>query len=134
MPHSRQACSSTIKNIGFQVANHHQCIAEQTTGQLVQQKELAYLEGELLDDYLNDMRIAQRYAKINRSTMLKRIARHMGWQLESVVDSDHNYIGDDGVLRKGATDAREGQLVIIPINIRDGAILGRGLGNFRLEQ
>ena len=120
---------SGSRGLGFQVANHHQRIAEKTTGQLVQQKELAYLKGDLLDDYLNDMRIAQHYAKINRSTMLERIARHRGWQLESVVDSVHNYIGDDGVLRKGATDARDGQLVIIPINMRDGAILGRGLGN-----
>lgn len=75
------------------------------------------------------MRIAQRYAKVNRSTLLERIARHMNWQLDSIVDSVHNYIGEDGVLRKGATDARDGQLVIIPINMRDGAILGRGLGN-----
>lgn len=120
---------SGSRGLGFQVANHHQRIAEETTGHLVQHKDLAYLEGKLLADYLNDMRIAQRYAKLNRSTMLERIARHMGWQLDSIVDSVHNYIGEDGILRKGATDARDGQLVIIPINMRDGAILGRGLGN-----
>lgn len=120
---------SGSRGLGFQVANHHQRIAEKATDHLVQHKDLAYLEGDLLEDYLKDMRIAQRYAKINRSTLLERIARHMNWQLDSIVDSVHNYIGEDGVLRKGATDARDGQLVIIPINMRDGAILGRGLGN-----
>lgn len=120
---------SGSRGLGFQVANYHQRIAEQATGHLVQHKDLAYLEGELLENYLNDMRIAQHYAAINRSIMLERIADHMDWQLETIVDSIHNYIGEDGVLRKGATDARTGQLVIIPINMRDGAILGRGLGN-----
>ena len=37
---------SGSRGLGFQVANHHQRIAKKTTGQLVQQKDLAYLEGE----------------------------------------------------------------------------------------
>ena len=34
-----------------------------------------------------------------------------------------------GILRKGAISARQGERVIVPLNMRDGAVLGRGLGN-----
>ena len=45
----------------------------------------------------------------------------------------HNYVDFAGahhpILRKGAISARDGERVIIPINMRDGIILGTGLGN-----
>lgn len=42
----------------------------------------------------------------------------------------HNYISpEDHILRKGAISAKKGELVLIPINMRDGAILGIGKGN-----
>ena len=44
----------------------------------------------------------------------------------------HNYIDfsqEPPILRKGAISAREGQPVVIPVNMRDGIILGTGLGN-----
>ena len=37
----------------------------------------------------------------------------------------HNYIDSDFILRKGAISAKEGEHVIIPINMKDGVILGR---------
>lgn len=33
------------------------------------------------------------------------------------------------ILRKGAISARKNEAVIIPVNMRDGIILGRGIGN-----
>lgn len=41
----------------------------------------------------------------------------------------HNYIGADNILRKGAISANIGEKVIIPINMRDGSIIGIGKGN-----
>lgn len=41
----------------------------------------------------------------------------------------HNYIGNDNVLRKGAICALKNKKVIIPINMRDGSIIGIGKGN-----
>ena len=41
----------------------------------------------------------------------------------------HNYIDTEHmILRKGAISARLGERVIIPLNMRDGAILATGLG------
>ena len=41
----------------------------------------------------------------------------------------HNYIDEYRILRKGAISARLGERVVIPLNMRDGALIGRGLGN-----
>ena len=42
----------------------------------------------------------------------------------------HNYIdAEHGILRKGAISARVGERVVIPLNMRDGVILGVGRGN-----
>ena len=46
--------------------------------------------------------------------------------------SIHNYVDfneDVPIIRKGAVSAKNQELVIIPINMRDGVILGAGLGN-----
>ena len=39
--------------------------------------ELAYLTGQLKEDYLHDMQIVQEYAKLNRTVILEEIARKM---------------------------------------------------------
>lgn len=42
----------------------------------------------------------------------------------------HNYVDvDNHLIRKGAIDASEGALCIIPLNMRDGILLGLGKGN-----
>lgn len=93
-------------------------------------KELAYLEGDLLLAYLNDMEIAQHFAVENRSLIAESIIDKMGWKLISSFDSIHNYIDLDGrILRKGATDASKGKYLVIPLNMRDGAIIAKGKGN-----
>ena len=92
--------------------------------------EYAYLEGEYRDAYLHDMKICQEFAKLNRYIMAKRIATHMGWNLDNYFESVHNYISfEDNIVRKGAISAKEGEPVIIPINMRDGCIIGVGKGN-----
>ncbi|MGG1071325.1 RtcB family protein [Priestia megaterium] len=94
------------------------------------QKELAYAEGQLFDDYMNDMKIAQHYALLNRKAMVDEIVRRMGWNVVDSFTTIHNYIDmENMILRKGAISAQKGERVIIPINMRDGSIIATGLGN-----
>ncbi len=95
-------------------------------------KELAYLTGEHLAEYLHDMAIAQEYAGLNRETMLGIICRAMGITPESVFQTIHNYIEQDGrevILRKGAVSAKAGETLVIPMNMRDGSLICVGKGN-----
>lgn len=42
----------------------------------------------------------------------------------------HNYVDvENGIIRKGAIDASLGKICIIPLNMRDGILLGIGKGN-----
>ena len=91
--------------------------------------ELTYLTGQLKEDYLHDLQIVQDYAKLNRTVILEEIARKMKWKVLENVSICHNYIDESGVLRKGAISAKKGEQVIIPINMRDGILLGTGKGN-----
>lgn len=93
-------------------------------------KELAHLEGSDFDDYIADMRIVQRYASVNRSTMAGFILTAMGWNPKGLFETIHNYIDTDAmILRKGAVRADAGEKLIIPMNMRDGSLICIGKGN-----
>lgn len=93
-------------------------------------KPLAWASGEVMEDYLHDMEIVQAFAMANRWVILHDILYEMGWKVQRGVDSVHNYIdGKSGILRKGAVSARNGKELIIPLNMRDGALLCVGKGN-----
>ena len=93
-------------------------------------KPLAYLEGHLLENYLHDMAIAQRYADLNRKAMMDTILKGMGLKAADRFTTVHNYIDlQAGILRKGAVSAREGERLLIPINMRDGSLICIGRGN-----
>ena len=94
--------------------------------------ELTYLEGDLMGAYLHDLEIVQEYAALNRRIMIEEISKAMKWKVEEVFTCQHNYVdfrGGQPILRKGAISARKDELVIIPINMRDGILLGKGKGN-----
>lgn len=99
----------------------------------VGQKNLTYLSGDKLKDYLNDMAIAQKYAVKNRETMLDIIVEAMGFEVIDKFDSIHNFIEhnnfENGILRKGATSAKKGERLVIPLNMRDGSLICVGKGN-----
>ena len=93
-------------------------------------KPLAYLEGWLLEDYLHDMAIAQRYADLNRRAMMDTILKGMGLKAADRFTTIHNYIDlEHGILRKGAVSAQAGERLLIPINMRDGSLICTGRGN-----
>lgn len=95
-------------------------------------KELCYLTGKNRDDYLHDMKICQQFAVANRQMILRIIFQKTGWQVrdDEVFQTIHNYIDHDtNIVRKGAISARDGEKLLIPINMRDGCIIGVGKGN-----
>lgn len=93
-------------------------------------KQLAYVEGVNLVDYLHDMKITQEYAKINRVVIAEEILKNTGLTIDESFTTIHNYIDiENKILRKGAISADLGEKVIIPINMRDGSIIAIGKGN-----
>lgn len=93
-------------------------------------KDLCTIGGKLFISYINDMQIVQEYAKWNRIAIATEIIEHMGWETIDDFETVHNYIDtDDMILRKGAVSAEKGELLLIPINMRDGSLICRGKGN-----
>ena len=94
--------------------------------------EMTYLEGALMEAYLHDLEIVQEFAALNREIMIAELAKYMKWKILESYSCIHNYVDfstDTPVIRKGAISAKCGEPAIIPINMRDGIILGTGLGN-----
>lgn len=100
--------------------------------------ELTVLRGRLMECYLHDVQVVQRYASLNRQIILEELIRKMKFKAIAQYECIHNYVDNREdtisllgapVLRKGAISALQDERVIIPINMRDGIILGTGLGN-----
>ncbi len=96
-------------------------------------KDLAYVEGYLFDDYINDMRIMQHFARLNRKAMIDVISIGLHLKQDEIIDqftTIHNYIDTENmILRKGAVSAQKGEKLLIPINMRDGSLVCIGKGN-----
>lgn len=97
-------------------------------------KDLVCCTGSLFDDYIHDIKIVNEYADLNRKLIVKRIQDKWVGAVKPVFEecftTKHNYIDTDAmILRKGAVSAKEGELLIIPMNMRDGSLICRGLGN-----
>lgn len=99
-------------------------------------EDLCYLEGKYRDMYLHDMKICQEYAVCNRVNIAHEILKGYLTKEEygafewKMFETIHNYISfEDNIVRKGAISAKKGERVVIPINMRDGCIIGIGKGN-----
>lgn len=98
--------------------------------------DLCYLTSKYRYMYLHDMKICQEYASLNRRHIADEILnKYFGPGLEGFIklhcfETIHNYISfEDNIVRKGAISAKKGERVLIPINMRDGAIIAVGKGN-----
>lgn len=98
-------------------------------------KDLCYLTGKYREDYLHDMEICQHFASLNRYHIANTIVGDLFgadiayWKLP-MFETIHNYIEfGTNMVRKGAISAKAGEPLLIPINMRDGCILGKGKGN-----
>ena len=134
---------SGSRHLGMEVADYYLRNGQkemQAKKQGFASYEMTCLSGLLMEDYLYDTRIIQDFARLNRDAIIESIVKGMKWKVEDSFTCIHNYVDFSGalsgdsdrakpVLRKGAISAKEGERVIIPINMRDGIILGTGLGN-----
>jgi len=111
------------------------CIGEIKAQTLVDiPKYLAYVSGDLFEDYINDMKITQLFADTNRKAMMQIVLTGLGIQENNDIyerfTTVHNYIETDSmILRKGAVSAKTREKLLIPINMRDGSLVCEGLGN-----
>lgn len=93
-------------------------------------EDLCYLEGAHRDDYLHDMKICQEYALRNREEIARRILGYLRVEAIRKFHTVHNYIDfEDNIIRKGSIRCNKDEMVIIPLNMRDGSIIGVGKGN-----
>lgn len=147
---------SGSRNIGYKVAAYYQKLAETrikeqnqillkekikeippaerqewiSKNKISVNRDLSYLTGQDMEDYLHDVAIMQQFANDNRFAMLSAITKAMGGSIREHINSIHNYIDTENmILRKGAISAKSGQLLVIPLNMRDGLLLCRGKGN-----
>ncbi len=114
------------RNFGKQVCDYHSKKAKANGSK--------YLFGQDMDEYLHDMRIAQKFAYFNHLVISKAIMDVL--EVESLIGGDwssiytsHNHIGEDNIIRKGAVSAKEGEYLLIPMNMRDGVLVCQGKGN-----
>ena len=147
------------RNLGVKVANHYQKIADKQCSQpenlneVIAQmkaegrhkeiadvvksmkkcsvpKDLAYVSGQAFDDYIHDMKICQQCAIDNRMLIAERLLGNRDWWISQYFCTIHNYIDTKHmIMRKGAVSARQGERLIIPMNMRDGSLICIGLGN-----
>lgn len=93
-------------------------------------RQTAVLKGALFGQYLHDVAVIQEYADLNRRTIAKIILSALDLHEKERFSCVHNYVDTESmILRKGAISARANERVIIPLNMRDGAIIGVGKGN-----
>ena len=93
-------------------------------------ERFAYVEGQNLEDYIHDMRIVQRFAALNRQAMAQTIFEGLNLHVADQFTTIHNYIDTEHrILRKGSVSAQKGERLLIPINMRDGALICMGRGN-----
>lgn len=112
---------SGSRHLGVEVCNYWQNKIDPNIGYLIEDD---------FKGYLADMKIAQKYASLNRKRMRDTIITKMKWDILDEFETIHNYIDmDEMILRKGAISAQKDERVIIPINMRDGSLIALGLGN-----
>lgn len=148
---------SGSRKLGMEIGSYYQRMANEycNDNNIHVMKSFSYLEGEMLQDFLHDVNICQHYAQVNRKLIALQILKHLfneryyakngniyidtdecGYDDENIdvrfesFETVHNYISqNDNILRKGAISMHKGEMVLIPINMRDGAIIAVGKGN-----
>jgi tRNA-splicing ligase RtcB len=121
---------SGSRHLGYQVANYYQKLAYESQKSEGYSKQLAYLTGRIMEEYIHDMKIVQRFAMLNRKAIMDEIIEGMKLKVVDEFTTIHNYIDmENMILRKGAVSARAGEKLLIPINMRDGSLICIGKGN-----
>ena len=137
---------SGSRGVGNRLAGHHIKIAKALMEKWyidLPDADLAYLveDTQEFDDYMTDLGWAQDFARLNREEMIERvlrILRHRFGKFDEVerIQCHHNFTQREHhfgrnilVSRKGAIQAREGQLGLIPGSMGTASYVVRGKGN-----
>jgi tRNA-splicing ligase RtcB len=138
---------SGSRGVGNKLAGKHIRIAQEQCAQRwirLPDTDLAYLvEGDAeFDAYLDALRWAQRFAFLNREEMMDRVlgcfARFMDADVQQAqrINCHHNYTAQERhfgktvwLSRKGAIDASEGTLGLIPGSMGAASYVVAGKGN-----
>ncbi len=143
---------SGSRGIGNRIANHHirkaKAIMDEAGAELPD-KDLAYLTGgtEEFVDYIRDLDWAQFFALLNREEMMERVMGALRYrtsdfeELENI-QCHHNFtqkeshFGEDDiwVTRKGAIQALDGQMGLIPGSMGTRSYVVRGKGDIESFQ
>ena len=84
------------------------------------------------DDILELYEFVKKFAFWNRMAIYSNIVDEMKWDTCGDFNIPHNYLekeNDKIILHKGSISAKKDQTVLIPLNMRDGIIIGKGKGN-----
>lgn len=98
-------------------------------------KECTYINPiyvEDVEEYVEYMRLANKYAALNRRSIAEYIAKSVldDAKIVDYIESIHNYYDtSDNILRKGAISAKLNERIVIPLNMAEGVVIARGLGN-----
>lgn len=129
---------SGSRNLGLKVCHYHQKKAKSFIKNEFKGAGAYHgMEYMTLDEggeaYLQDMKIAQDYAAMNRTVMGRIVVeKYFKKRLSDCesVSSIHNYFNfEDQIIRKGAIAAPAGKKVIIPLNMKEGSVIATGKGN-----
>ena len=137
---------SGSRGIGNRIATHHIGIAKKLMEKWyinLPDPDLAYLVQDTpeFDAYIADLEWAQEFALLNREEMMERIIRILQYRcgdFEEVerIQCHHNFTKREHhfgqnilVSRKGAIEAKEGQLGLIPGSMGTRSYVVRGKGN-----
>ena len=143
---------SGSRGIGNRIATQHIKTAQRLMKEQsikLPDRDLAYLsEGtEEFDEYIFDLRWAQEFALLNREEMMDRVMTELSYtvygegghedelELERIqchhnfTQKERHYGKDVWVSRKGAIQAKEGQMGLIPGSMGTASYVVRGLGS-----
>ena len=137
---------SGSRGVGNRMAAHHIKIAKALMEKWyinLPDADLAYLVEDTpeFDDYMKDLEWAQEFALLNREEMMERIIRLLQYRcgdfepVETIqchhnfTQREHHFGKNILVSRKGAIEAREGQLGLIPGSMGTRSYVVRGKGN-----
>ena len=117
---------SGSRHLGYAVWEYWQKIASSKRPNEVPE-HFAWLEGDDLLHYIEDVKVCQQYSLINKEAMAEIILSELGVKSKNCEKyvTNHNYIDlEHNIIRKGSING-VGR-AIIPINMRDGSLLVNG--------